>query len=136
MTFKEFGLDDRLLEGIEATGYENATPVQEQVIPHILSGKDIIASAQTGTGKTAAFLLPLIHKIITSTHAHNDHINALVIVPTRELAIQIARTLRGYPILLPSVLLLFTAVATVTLLARSGRPCLKVLISWFVRLAV
>jgi superfamily II DNA/RNA helicase len=58
LTFKDFKLDERLLEGIEAMGYENATPVQEQVIPPILAGKDIIASAQTGTGKTAAFLLP------------------------------------------------------------------------------
>ncbi len=95
MTFQEFGFDERLLEGIESTGFVNATPVQEQVIPHILAGKDIIASAQTGTGKTAAFLLPLIHRIITSTQAHNDHINALIIVPTRELAIQIAQNLEG-----------------------------------------
>lgn len=93
MTFREFGLDERLLEGIEATGYETATAVQEQVIPHIMEGRDIIASAQTGTGKTAAFLLPLIHKIISSPN--HDHINALIIVPTRELAIQIAENLEG-----------------------------------------
>jgi len=93
LTFKEFGLDERLLEGIESTGYENATPVQEQVIPLILEGKDLIASAQTGTGKTAAFLLPLIHKIINSPDS--DHINALIIVPTRELAVQIAQNLEG-----------------------------------------
>lgn len=93
MTFREFGFDERLLEGIEATGYENATPVQEQVIPLILHGRDLIASAQTGTGKTAAFLLPIIHKII---HApETDHINALIIVPTRELAVQIAQNLEG-----------------------------------------
>lgn len=94
MKFTEFGFDDRLIEGIEASGYENATPVQEQVIPLILEGKDIIASAQTGTGKTAAFLLPLINKIITSPQ--EDHTNtALVIVPTRELAIQIAQHMEG-----------------------------------------
>lgn len=93
MTFKDFGFDERLVEGIDATGYEIATPVQEQVIPLILEGKDIIASAQTGTGKTAAFLLPLINKIITS--GESDHINALIIVPTRELAIQIAENLEG-----------------------------------------
>ena len=63
MEFTSFGFDERLMEGIDAAGYTEATPVQEQVIPPILSGKDIIASAQTGTGKTAAFLLPLIHKI-------------------------------------------------------------------------
>ena len=94
MKFTEFGFDDRLIEGIEASGYENATPVQEQVIPLVLQGKDIIASAQTGTGKTAAFLLPLINKIITDTQ--EDHTNtALVIVPTRELAIQIAQHMEG-----------------------------------------
>jgi ATP-dependent RNA helicase RhlE len=93
LTFNEFGLDERLLEGIEATGYETATPVQEQVIPLILQGKDLIASAQTGTGKTAAFLLPLVHKILNSPDS--DHINALIIVPTRELAVQIAQNLEG-----------------------------------------
>ena len=64
MKFKDFGFDNRLLEGIEASGYDEATPVQEQVIPLVLAGKDVIASAQTGTGKTAAFLLPLINNII------------------------------------------------------------------------
>ncbi|HTI11408.1 MAG TPA: DEAD/DEAH box helicase [Puia sp.] len=93
MTFKEFGLDESLLEGIDASGYENATPVQEQVIPLILAGKDIIASAQTGTGKTAAFLLPIIHKLLASRI--EDQVNALVIVPTRELAVQIAQNLEG-----------------------------------------
>ncbi len=94
MNFSTFGFDSRLMEGIDASGYEEATPVQQQVIPRILEGKDIIASAQTGTGKTAAFLLPLINKIITSTHDQHT-INALVIVPTRELAIQIAQHLEG-----------------------------------------
>lgn len=93
MTFKDFGFDYRLLEGIEANGYSAATPIQEKVIPLILDGKDLIASAQTGTGKTAAFLLPIIHKIINSPDS--DHINALIIVPTRELAVQIAQNLEG-----------------------------------------
>jgi len=93
LNFREFGLDEGLLEGIEASGYENATPVQEQVIPIILSGKDIIASAQTGTGKTAAFLLPMIHRLLSDRI--EDQVNALIIVPTRELAIQIAQNLEG-----------------------------------------
>lgn len=93
MNFNEFGLDDRLMEGIDAINYETATPVQEKVIPLVLAGKDVIASAQTGTGKTAAYLLPLIHKIISAKQ--DDHINALVIVPTRELAVQIAQNLEG-----------------------------------------
>ncbi|HMJ48630.1 MAG TPA: DEAD/DEAH box helicase [Ferruginibacter sp.] len=94
MKFKDFGFDDRLMEGIDASNYEDATPVQQQVIPLILSGKDIIASAQTGTGKTAAFLLPLIHRIINGQHDGNA-ITAMVIVPTRELAIQIAQHMEG-----------------------------------------
>lgn len=93
MRFTEFGFHPDLLEGIEASNYENATPVQEQVIPPILAGKDILASAQTGTGKTAAFLLPLIHRLLS--HRIEGQIGALVIVPTRELAIQIAQHLEG-----------------------------------------
>ena len=94
MNFKEFGFDERLLEGIDAFGYSEATPVQAEVIPLVLAGKDIIASAQTGTGKTAAFLLPLINNIISSPVNHHS-ITALVIVPTRELAIQIAQHMEG-----------------------------------------
>ncbi len=93
MNFTEFGLDKRLLEGIDAIGYETPTPIQEKVIPLILKGNDLIASAQTGTGKTAAFLLPLINKII-SEEQDND-IKALIIVPTRELAVQIEHHLEG-----------------------------------------
>ncbi|MFL5746376.1 MAG: DEAD/DEAH box helicase [Niastella sp.] len=93
MRFTEFGFHPDLLEGIEASNYENATPVQEQVIPPILAGRDIIASAQTGTGKTAAFLLPIINRLLT--HRIDGQVGALVIVPTRELAIQIAQHLEG-----------------------------------------
>lgn len=94
MNFNEFGLDDRLLDGIGAIGYEAATPVQEQVIPPILKGKDIIASAQTGTGKTAAYLLPVIHELLAQEP--DGHVKALVIVPTRELAVQIEQQMQGF----------------------------------------
>jgi Superfamily II DNA and RNA helicases len=94
LNFNEFGLDDRLLDGIGAIGYEAATPVQEQVIPPILEGKDIIASAQTGTGKTAAYLLPVIHELLA--HEPDGHVKALVIVPTRELAVQIEQQMQGF----------------------------------------
>jgi ATP-dependent RNA helicase RhlE len=94
LKFRDFNFDERLLEGIEASNYENATPVQEQVIPHILAGKDVIASAQTGTGKTAAFLLPLINRILAGSHDPTS-ITAMIIVPTRELAIQIAQHMEG-----------------------------------------
>lgn len=82
------------MEGINAMGFEEATPVQDQAIPVILEGKDLIASAQTGTGKTAAFLLPIIHKIL-ELNKDDHHIKALVIVPTRELAIQIDQQVEG-----------------------------------------
>lgn len=93
MRFTEFNFHPNLLEGIEASNYENATPVQEQVIPPIMAGKDVIASAQTGTGKTAAFLLPVMNKLLAN---HVDgQVGALIIVPTRELAIQIAQHIEG-----------------------------------------
>jgi superfamily II DNA/RNA helicase len=93
MNFTEFGLDPALMESIESTGYEVATPIQEQVIPKILQGRDIIACAQTGTGKTAAFLLPIIHRLLQ--HSNDGQVNCIVLVPTRELAIQISQNLEG-----------------------------------------
>jgi ATP-dependent RNA helicase RhlE len=94
LKFSEFNFDARLQEGIEASNYETATPIQEQVIPHILEGKDVIAFAQTGTGKTAAFLLPLLNRLLAVPH-DPESITAMIIVPTRELAIQIAQHLEG-----------------------------------------
>ena len=86
MTFDDFQLDDDVLDGIHAMGYRTPTPIQLEAIPKILDGKDLIACAQTGTGKTAAFMLPLLHKIL---QLPADGINTLILVPTRELAIQI-----------------------------------------------
>ncbi|MEQ8927131.1 MAG: DEAD/DEAH box helicase [Fulvivirga sp.] len=91
--FKDLNLEDKLVEGIEAMGFKETTPVQEQAIPLILEGRDIIASAQTGTGKTAAFLLPVINMIMNLPH--DEYIKALIIVPTRELATQIDQQLEG-----------------------------------------
>lgn len=93
MRFTELNFHPQILEGIEASGYENATPVQEQVIPPIMQGRDVIASAQTGTGKTAAFLLPVMNRLLEN---HVDgQVRALIIVPTRELAIQISQHMEG-----------------------------------------
>lgn len=86
MKFVDFGFKDALGEALDSMGFEEATPIQEQAIPIILEGHDLIACAQTGTGKTAAFLLPILHKIYTQ---QTKGINTLVIVPTRELALQI-----------------------------------------------
>ncbi|MBL7727456.1 MAG: DEAD/DEAH box helicase [Dinghuibacter sp.] len=113
MKFTEFNFHPRLMEGIDATNYEEATPVQEQVIPLILEGKDIIASAQTGTGKTAAFLLPVLNKLITEPH-HDGFIHALIIVPTRELAIQISDHIEG--------LSYFTSVSSIAVYGGGDGP--------------
>ena len=93
MKFPEFNFDPRLQEGIDTLGFEETTPVQEQAIPLVLSGRDLVATAQTGTGKTAAYLLPILQDILLHGSGHN--LKALVIVPTRELAMQIDQQLEG-----------------------------------------
>jgi superfamily II DNA/RNA helicase len=98
MRFDEFDLCDQLLEAISYMGFEKASPVQEQAIPVILENRDIIAFAQTGTGKTAAFVLPILHKIVK---ANDGGINSLIVVPTRELAIQIEQQIQGFSYFLP-----------------------------------
>lgn len=95
MKFSQFGLNDELLAGLDAMGFEEATPVQEQALPKILDNKDLIACAQTGTGKTAAFILPVIHELMKSRGESHDSIRALVVVPTRELALQIDQAVEG-----------------------------------------
>lgn len=93
MKFTEFNFDPRLQEGIDTLGFEETTPVQEQAIPLVLSGRDLVATAQTGTGKTAAYLLPILQDILL--HGSGHSLKALVIVPTRELAMQIDQQLEG-----------------------------------------
>jgi superfamily II DNA/RNA helicase len=93
MTFEELGLHDEVINAIGYMGFENATPIQEQAIPEIIAGKDIIACAQTGTGKTAAFMLPILHKLASKPHTGT---NTLIIVPTRELAVQIDQQIQGF----------------------------------------
>jgi len=92
MKFTALELDDQLIEAIGYMGFENTTPIQEQAIPKILEGRDIIGCAQTGTGKTAAFVLPILHEIAQNP---TDKINTLIIVPTRELAVQIDQQIQG-----------------------------------------
>ena len=98
MAFESFHFEKELLEGLHAMGFNKPTPIQEGAIPVILQNKDIIACAQTGTGKTAAYLLPIIHKIIQHP---GDYINTLIIAPTRELAIQIDESLQGFAYFAP-----------------------------------
>jgi superfamily II DNA/RNA helicase len=86
LKFEDFNLDPEILYSIQMVGYSEATPIQDQAIPLILDGKDVIGCAQTGTGKTAAYLLPVIHRLMKS---EPGHIRTLILVPTRELALQI-----------------------------------------------
>ncbi|HLG33950.1 MAG TPA: DEAD/DEAH box helicase [Bacteroidia bacterium] len=93
LTFHDFNLCTPLLDGLDSMGFETPTPVQEKVIPLILSGQDVIAGAQTGTGKTAAYLLPLLDRISRDAIPHTA---ALILAPTRELAMQIDQALQGF----------------------------------------
>ncbi|EAZ82865.1 DEAD/DEAH box helicase [Algoriphagus machipongonensis] len=93
MDFSSFNFETSLQEGLDAMGFEQPTPIQEKAIPVILDNKDLIACAQTGTGKTAAFILPVLNKISKSG---SDKLNTLVLAPTRELAIQIDQQIQGF----------------------------------------
>ncbi len=92
MDFSEFGFSPELMESLNAMGFQKATPVQEKAIPPVMTGKDIIACAQTGTGKTAAYLLPVMNEIFTKNLKGT---NALILAPTRELAVQIDQQFQG-----------------------------------------
>jgi len=92
MKFTELNLDEQLLEAISYMGFETATPIQAQAIPLILDNKDVLACAQTGTGKTGAFVLPILNKLVGK---EDSNIDTLIIVPTRELAIQIEQQIQG-----------------------------------------
>jgi len=91
VAFSDLQLDNEVLEGINALGYEEPTPIQAQAIPPMLAGRDVIAQAQTGTGKTAAFALPIVQRVDSSINA----LQAVVIVPTRELAVQVAEAVHA-----------------------------------------
>ena len=93
MNFTDFDLSEGILEAVDAMGFSTATPIQSEAIPIILEGKDLIACAQTGTGKTGAFLIPVLDALAQSSK--DDKIKVLIIVPTRELAIQIDQQLQG-----------------------------------------
>ncbi len=100
MSFKNLGLSDELLNTIQKEGYSEATPVQERAIPLINKGMDILAGAQTGTGKTAAFALPILNRLQKS-NSKKRKVRALILTPTRELAAQVNNSFRTYGIALP-----------------------------------
>ena len=88
MRFDELELEDSLLQGLDAMNFQETTPIQELTIPVILEGKDLIACAQTGTGKTAAYTLPILNRLIKEEN-RTDTVKAVIMAPTRELAQQI-----------------------------------------------
>lgn len=95
--FKNLNLNDKIIQALESKGYETPTPIQLQAIPHVLEQKDLFGIAQTGTGKTAAFSLPLLHNLAKSGNkVKSGHVRALILTPTRELASQIADNIELY----------------------------------------
>jgi ATP-dependent RNA helicase RhlE len=96
MSFSKLGLNDRLVQGILATGYTAPTTIQSRAIPAALAGKDVIGCAQTGTGKTAAFVLPILNRLSADIHVKHHGVRALILTPTRELAQQIEDSVTAY----------------------------------------
>ncbi len=101
--FSDFQLDGRILKALQDLGYETPTPIQELALPKGLAGADLIASAQTGTGKTAAFMLPALHQLASHPRQKGKGPQVLVLVPTRELAIQVAQETAKYTKYLPEI---------------------------------
>ena len=101
MKFSELNLDESVLQAIEAMNFEECTPVQEHTIPVILEGRDLIGVAQTGTGKTAAFLLPILNQLSKGGYPE-DSINCIIMAPTRELAQQIDQQMEGFSYFMPA----------------------------------
>ncbi|MDO6564172.1 DEAD/DEAH box helicase [Amphritea sp. 1_MG-2023] len=96
MPFSNLGLSDPICQALQTLGYTAPTPIQQQAMPLILSGKDLIATAQTGTGKTGAFILPILERFNQAGNLRGKRIRALVLTPTRELAIQVADNVAAY----------------------------------------
>ena len=97
MTFSQLNLIDPILKALKTEGYETPTPIQEQAIPVVLQGRDLLGCAQTGTGKTAAFSIPILQRMHEAHAERGPHrIKALILTPTRELAIQIDESLAAY----------------------------------------
>lgn len=96
MLFSSLGLSKPLLKAVEEKGYTTPSPIQLEAIPAVLTGRDVMAAAQTGTGKTAGFTLPLLHQLDNGHKTKSNHIRALVLTPTRELAAQVADSIKTY----------------------------------------
>lgn len=95
MSFQSFGLSKELLLGVKSSNFIEPSPIQKEAIPHLLKGKDLLGVAPTGSGKTVAYALPILEKLLQSNNSKNRAIDALVIVPTRELAIQVEEVFKS-----------------------------------------
>jgi len=96
MSFNDLGLSAPLLKAIASQGYETPSPIQEKAIPAVLDGRDVMAAAQTGTGKTAGFTLPILQRLSVGRRAQANQARALILTPTRELAAQVGESVREY----------------------------------------
>ncbi|BFM12620.1 DEAD/DEAH box helicase [Simiduia litorea] len=96
MRFADLGLSAPILEAVAEQGYETPSPIQAQAIPAVIAGKDVMAAAQTGTGKTAGFTLPILERLIKGNRAPANHVRVLVLTPTRELAAQVGESVANY----------------------------------------
>jgi len=101
MSFDQFGLLEKLVKATDKLGYKEPTPIQAQAIPAVLKGKDLLAGAQTGTGKTAGFVLPMLHLLESTKSSKHRPIRGLIITPTRELAAQVEQSVRDYSQFIP-----------------------------------
>ncbi len=95
-TFNDLGLIEPILKALQEEGYTHPTPIQEQAIPHLIKGRDLLGCAQTGTGKTAAFAIPILQELHSKAPKSKRAIRNLILTPTRELAIQIGESFAAY----------------------------------------
>ncbi|WP_075186014.1 DEAD/DEAH box helicase [Teredinibacter haidensis] len=103
MIFSELGLSESIVKAVAEQGYETPTPIQAQAIPAVLEGRDVMAAAQTGTGKTAGFTLPILHQLSKGEPTRGNQVRALILTPTRELAAQVAESVQTYSKYLPKI---------------------------------
>ncbi len=96
MTFDSLGLSAPILDAVSAKGYETPSPIQAKAIPAVIAGQDVMAAAQTGTGKTAGFTLPILEKLSQGKRAGPNQVRALILTPTRELAAQVSESVATY----------------------------------------
>lgn len=122
MDFYDLDLDDKVLDALDAMRFSKCTPIQEKTIPLILEGHDVMGIAQTGTGKTAAYLLPIINNLYVGNHP-KDSINCIIMSPTRELAQQIDQAMEGFSYFVPVSSVAVYGGNDVSVMNRNAKAC-------------